>query len=95
MSRTEQDIHGTGEAIRDTARQVKENVSALGSQMRDVASEKLSNLKGQAAEYYRQGKIRARAMEEDVVDYIREKPVQSILIAAGVGLLLGVFFRRR
>jgi ElaB/YqjD/DUF883 family membrane-anchored ribosome-binding protein len=94
MSRTEQELSQTGEQIRDTARQVKENVSALGSQMRDVASEKFGELKGQAAEYYRQGKIRARAFEEDVVDYIREKPVQSILIAAGVGLVLGVFFRR-
>ncbi len=94
MSRTEQELSQTGEQLRDTARQAKETVSALGSQMRDVAGEKFNEIKGQAAEYYRQGKIRARAFEEDVVDYIREKPVQSILIAAGVGLVLGVFFRR-
>jgi ElaB/YqjD/DUF883 family membrane-anchored ribosome-binding protein len=86
---------GVTEQMRDTARQVKDDVRALGTQMRDVANEKMHGLKDQAAEYYRQGKIRARAIEEDMVDYIREKPMTSLLVAAGVGVLLGIFLRRR
>jgi ElaB/YqjD/DUF883 family membrane-anchored ribosome-binding protein len=95
MSEMEQGAsQGTTEQLREGARQVSQNVRALGSQMRDVAGEKMRDLKDQAAEYYRQGKLRARAIEEDVVDYVRAKPVQSLLIAAGVGLILGVMMRR-
>jgi ElaB/YqjD/DUF883 family membrane-anchored ribosome-binding protein len=86
---------GTAEKLRDTAHDVKENVRALGTQMRDVATEKYDQIRDQASEYYRQGKLRAQAIEEDMIDFVREKPVKAVLIAAGVGLLLGVFLRRR
>ena len=86
---------GSTQQLRDSARQVKQDVRELGSQMRDVAGAKIGDLKDQAADYYRRGKLRAQAMEEDAIDYIRARPVKSLLVAAGVGLLLGVFFRRR
>ena len=48
---------------------------------------------------YRRSKERALRMEGEVENYVREKPVKSMLIAAGVGaglgLVLGVLLARR
>ena len=48
---------------------------------------------------YRRSKERAVEMEGEFEDYVREKPVKSVLIAAGVGaglgLVLGVLLARR
>jgi len=84
----------TGQSIRDTASQVTQSLRDAGSQVRDAATEKVGQLRDQANEYYEQGKQRAQEWEQGVEDYIREKPIQSLLIAAGVGMLLGVLWKR-
>ena len=44
---------------------------------------------------YDQGLRKAQDVEKAVETYIRDKPVQSLLIAAGVGLVLGALWGRR
>ncbi len=41
------------------------------------------------------GKARAIDMEEGVEHFVQAKPIQSVLIAAGAGLLVGYLFGRR
>ena len=53
--------------------------------MRDAAQEKLQNVREQAADYYERGRESAREWEQGVEDYIKEQPIKSLLIAAGVG----------
>ena len=36
----------------------------------------------------------AHEWEEGIESYVREKPLQAVLIAAGVGLLLGALWKR-
>ncbi len=62
---------------------------------KDVAQEKLQKMGETASEYYHQGLEKARGWEQGLESYVREKPVQSILIAAGVGLLFGFLWTRR
>jgi len=83
-----------GQTLRDTASQVSQSVRDAGSQLRDAATDKVNQLLDQAGEYYEQGKQRAQEWEQGVEDYIREKPIQSLLIAAGVGMLLGILWKR-
>ena len=85
---------GAGQTFRDTANQVQQTLRDAGSQVRDAASEKVNQLRDQAGEYYEQGKQRAQEWEQGLEDYIREKPIKSLLIAAGVGMLLGVLWKR-
>jgi ElaB/YqjD/DUF883 family membrane-anchored ribosome-binding protein len=40
------------------------------------------------------GRQRAQEWEKGLEDYVHEKPLQAILIAAGVGMLLGVLWKR-
>lgn len=89
---------GGGEAgganLRDSAAQVGENIRNLGSQVRDQATQQYDQLRQQAGDYYEQGRQRAMEMEQSLEQYVQEKPIQALLMAAGVGLLLGILWKR-
>ena len=55
---------------------------------------KYEELRDQASEYYEQGRRRAMEMEQGLEQYVQEKPIQALLIAAGVGMLLGMLWKR-
>ncbi len=74
--------------------QVGQAVKDAAGNVRDAAQEKFQNLRETAGEYYEEGRERAMKWEHNVEDYVREQPIKSLLLAAGVGLLLGVFWRR-
>jgi ElaB/YqjD/DUF883 family membrane-anchored ribosome-binding protein len=48
-----------------------------------------------AQEFIDQGRAKAQELTESMEDRVREQPVKSVLIAAGVGFVLGLFFLRR
>jgi ElaB/YqjD/DUF883 family membrane-anchored ribosome-binding protein len=78
----------------EAAQQVGHNLRDLGGQVRDAAREKYEQLSGQANEYYEQSKEKAQEWEQGLESYVQEKPIQALLIAAGVGMLLGVLWKR-
>lgn len=80
--------------ISDTAQQMGQNLRDLGGQVRDTAREKYEQLSGQARDYYEQGREKAQEWEQSLESYVQEKPVQALLIAAGVGMLLGILWKR-
>ena len=83
-----------GQGLADQAQQVGENLRNLGSQVRDQAQQKYSELSDQAQEYYQQGRQKAQEWEQGLESYIQEKPLQAVMIAAGVGVLLGLLWKR-
>jgi ElaB/YqjD/DUF883 family membrane-anchored ribosome-binding protein len=84
----------TAQQLKDTASQVASQVRDLGSQARDVATEQYQAVRDGAAEYYNAGREKAQQWEQQLEDYVREQPLKSVLIAAGVGVLLGVIWKR-
>jgi ElaB/YqjD/DUF883 family membrane-anchored ribosome-binding protein len=78
----------------ETAAQVGENLRNLGSQVRDQATQQYDQLRQQAGDYYEQGRQRAMEYEQTLEQYVHEKPIQSLMIAAGVGMLLGILWKR-
>jgi ElaB/YqjD/DUF883 family membrane-anchored ribosome-binding protein len=75
----------------------RERAEELTEALRDAghaAREKLEQLKGALGEYYEQGVKTTQEAEHRLEDYVREKPLRSILMAAGVGALLVWFWRR-
>ena len=85
---------GTGGQLKDSASQVGQDLRNLGSQARDAATQSYEQLKEQAGEYYEQGRQRYDEIEQSLEQYVQEKPIQSLLIAAGVGMLLGILWKR-
>lgn len=95
MSRMENTGQGQQSGtLGQSAADVKQNIREMGGQIRDAASEKYSELRDQAQDYYQQGRERAMEWEQGLEEYVREKPLQSLLIAAGVGMLLGMIWKR-
>ena len=47
-----------------------------------------------ASDYYQQGRQQMEAVENTLEDGIRAKPLQSVLIAAGIGMLLGLVLKK-
>lgn len=85
---------GGSSSVGETAAQVSQNIREMGSQVRDMATEKYNDLRDQAVNYYEQGRDRATEWEQNLEGYVREKPLQAVMIAAGVGVLLGLLWKR-
>lgn len=81
--------------LREKATEVLHAVREMGSDAKKMAQERVAKLRGSASEYLQQGRTKAESLEKSFEDGIRQKPVRSILIAAGLGFVLGVFLRRR
>jgi ElaB/YqjD/DUF883 family membrane-anchored ribosome-binding protein len=98
MARANEERSGSNSAtdhIREKAQEIGSNVREIGGQIGDVAREQYENIRGRAAGYYNEGRRRASEWEEGIEEYIQDRPIHSILMAAGIGLLLGLLWRRR
>lgn len=73
---------------------LRQAASQVGEQIRESAREKYDHLKDQAGHYYEEGRRHAREWEQGLEHYVQERPIKSLLIAAGVGVLVGFLMRR-
>ena len=76
-----------------SAGQVVDSLKDLGGEAQALAGKQLSQARDTAAEFWEDGRRRAANWEEALEDMIREKPVKSLAIAVGAGLVLGFLFR--
>jgi ElaB/YqjD/DUF883 family membrane-anchored ribosome-binding protein len=67
------------------------DIKEMGERVVDTARETIEDVKDKASDLYQEGVDKTRELGEYLSDTIREKPIQSVLLAAGVGLLLGRF----
>ena len=65
------------------AHEVGQKVQELTTQGQEVATE-----------YYQQGREHVLAWQQQLQTQVQEKPLQTLLIAAGIGLLFGLLRRR-
>jgi len=93
------------EQAREMGAQTRDWAQEKGEQARDWAQEKGHQLQRGAQQASRQVRASASQLpdmgseamdqfEESLEDQIRAKPLQSVLIAAGAGMLLGFLFRK-
>jgi ElaB/YqjD/DUF883 family membrane-anchored ribosome-binding protein len=74
-----------------TSTQTGEKIQAV----RARAEESLRNAKARLTEIEQEAMRRAKEIADATDEYVRENPWQSVGIAAGIGLLLGVLLGRR
>jgi ElaB/YqjD/DUF883 family membrane-anchored ribosome-binding protein len=85
---------------------VMEDAEALIKATSAVTGEKIQEVRARAEESLRQAKVRlaeveqeamrrARELAEAADEYVHENPWQSVAIAAGAGLVLGMLLARR
>jgi ElaB/YqjD/DUF883 family membrane-anchored ribosome-binding protein len=80
--------------LREQANAVTEDIQGMGAIAKEVAQEKLEELRENAAATYEQGRDKVREATHTLERFIEEQPLTSVLIAAGVGLFLGRFWMR-
>ena len=88
-------IRPASDRLGKQARKVTEDLQDLGGIAGDAAQEKLGQLRENASDYYEEGREKVHQVERTFEQFIRDQPLKSILIAAGVGLVLGRFWMRR
>lgn len=85
---------------------VMEDAEALLKATSTLTGEKIQEVRARAEESLRQAKVRLTEVEEEAMrrakeiadaadEYVRENPWQSVGIAAGIGLVLGLLIARR
>ena len=62
---------------------------------KQILDSKLSDVSSKAGEITDAAKEQATDLQKATFDYISKKPLQSVAIAAGIGLLLGLWSKNR
>jgi ElaB/YqjD/DUF883 family membrane-anchored ribosome-binding protein len=83
-----------GQGGAGTVGQLRDQASHVAGQVRDAAAEHYGNLRDTAQDYYEQGRQKAQEWQHGLEDYVHQKPMKALLIAAGVGALLGIIWKK-
>jgi ElaB/YqjD/DUF883 family membrane-anchored ribosome-binding protein len=67
---------------------------ASGSPLTDTARAALHQVSASATQLAAQGRAVGSQVEKTLEDTIREQPFQTLLIAAGVGLVIGLLIKK-
>lgn len=81
--------------LKEKASEIGQNLREMGGQARHVARDQYDHLRERASDYIEQGRQKAREWEQGMEHYIQERPVKSLLVAVGIGVLAGLLWRRR
>lgn len=81
------DATGRLESSKTHARRAAEDLKTAAT---DIASE----YRGKAEQAWDDATTRARTLQEDGEQYVRENPTKAVFTALGIGFVLGIIFRR-
>jgi ElaB/YqjD/DUF883 family membrane-anchored ribosome-binding protein len=90
----EQNQGSATDQLRDKATDVADKVRDIGNQATQAAQEQFSHLRENANEYFDQGREKAQQWQHELEEYVHEQPLKALLIAAGIGVVLGVLWKR-
>ncbi len=75
--------------------QLRSDVGEITRTLSDLTKGQVTELRARGRETAEHATARARDIEHQAEDYVRERPLQALAIAAGVGLLVGYLSRGR
>ena len=83
------------ENIREKTGEIKSSLQEMGSNAKQMAQEQYEGMRDSMSAYYEQGRERAMELEHSLENRVREKPISSILVATGLGFLIGMLWMRK
>jgi ElaB/YqjD/DUF883 family membrane-anchored ribosome-binding protein len=90
----EEAVESGKDHLRAAAGNLKEAASAKVEEMRHAAEQKAEELRSATQSKARELKGTAESWQAEAHAYIRHNPIKSVLIALGLGVLLGLLFRK-
>lgn len=83
------------ERFHDKMTETRDDVLDLGTLAKKAVTESIRDVKDGAAELYDKSQEKVGAWGKAMRRQFEEAPVKSLLVAAGIGLILGFVMRRR
>jgi ElaB/YqjD/DUF883 family membrane-anchored ribosome-binding protein len=72
----------------------KTHARQAAEELRTAATEMAGQYRGKAEAAWGDAQDRARTLQEDGEQYVRENPTKAVFSALGIGFILGLIFRR-
>lgn len=88
------DRHESAARLLEQTERILAEVRGLGLAVKEEAGSAVGSAKQSGAEALDRGKERARDARDGIEQYVERQPLRALLIAAGVGLVLGFWSRR-
>jgi ElaB/YqjD/DUF883 family membrane-anchored ribosome-binding protein len=85
---------GARERLRERAEELVEDVRQVGRSAKGLAQDAIDEAVNAGEEVRDRGVARAGEFEDQIVEYVRAKPIQSVLMAAAAGFVLSSIVRR-
>jgi ElaB/YqjD/DUF883 family membrane-anchored ribosome-binding protein len=82
-------------AVEEEGPTIAEGLQTATNAVKRLATDSVDAVRETASEFIDQGRAKAQEVSESMEDRVRDEPVKSVLIAAGIGFVLGMFFTRR
>jgi|SRR5262249_19833335 len=86
------------ETVQDMGTYVKETAQNVGTQvketMQDMGTQAKETIQAAGTQVYEQGRESLQDLNRTIEGRIRRRPLQALLIAGGIGVLLGVLWQR-
>ena len=79
---------------RQAAEDLKSAAGHVADEWKSVAGAKAHEYRGKAEQAWDDARERARTLQEDGEQYIRENPTKAVFTALAIGFVLGLIFRR-
>ncbi len=89
------DIPRSKEKLRDKLSEARDSLVDVGHLAKEAVQDSFHSLKDRASTKYEEGREKFGEYRDHLAESVREAPMKSVLIAAGVGLALGFLWRRR
>ncbi len=90
---TTENIEGEFETLKEDLARLRADIANLSSALKDktsgVVHEQIDDVRARIDNLAGEAKLHGRQTLDDLTDRIEEKPLASVLIALGVGLLVG------
>jgi ElaB/YqjD/DUF883 family membrane-anchored ribosome-binding protein len=80
--------------LKEAASAKVEDIGQKADELRGAAQEKAQELKGAAQSAWSDAGAKAKSWQVEGEVYVRDNPTKAVVIALGVGLLLGLLLRK-
>ena len=80
--------------VGEVAEDLRTRVTDAAGSVRAAAGDRAEDLRAHAGEAYVQARERARTMQQDATEYIREKPREALFTALAAGFVAGLLLRK-
>ena len=80
--------------VRKAAEDFKSAAGVMADDLKSAAGAMAEEYRGKAEQAWGGARDRARTLQEDSEQYVRENPTKAVFTALGIGFVLGLIFRR-